>query len=662
MPRLRTGHAVRNRALTMKPLAVALVMIGCQSSPSSTLTDGGTTSNTLGADTEAVTLDGIQVPNLLHVMPSAVAAFRWTDTGFVEVPVQIDPREVRPFSDAMSPDDPRRGLATAVTTSFYTDSNAAPGDGTTFVGADSDPSFDADDELVVLARDFGGVAPAIRAPDGVNAASRTELHASIGASAGRDGYLYLFTRSGAPTAFPPQVTMTAAFSSSGDFKTFYRSNATDQTGTARGCGGGPWGVVYPESTTIIATAYQRHFAGRWISDELRVRGTTDHPDLLDIGEVRPAYSLLSGDVGATKASALPSSSHACDRSTTSFSGGPGTIITLRQGPLRAIRSVYGANSGTITERTNLFYPAKEDIYTFLRVHPISGASDGFDLSPEAEGMTYFNEHNQQGLAIDGVPDVYDRTFASWELVTGATQGSVLSIHRAVLVELGAESTTTYAPQTMFLDNGAAPSCVCSGDDDKFLGAHGPQVFSVGHSLPNTDPLRGDAGQLVLWRAVYPSEGLTSPQAAAEHASDVRALVVSVDGGTAFDPYAVTCGDGVCEVNETSANCPADCPAVPGANRCGDHTCVDGEQFLCRADCPPSAHADYYACLDASCNTDYFSCASDPGCSAALTCLEVCTDPYSSCVQSCGAAVTDQGSRDLATAVISCGATPCASTF
>jgi hypothetical protein len=639
-----------------------LVLASCHGS-SVPGADASAPVSTLGADAEAIALDGAQLPRLLHAMPDRIAAFSWTAAGFVEVPVQIDQREVRPFSDAMSPDDPRRDIATAVTTSFYTDSNLAPGDGTTYVGADHDPTFDSDDELVVLAKDFGGAAPDGSFPDAVDASTRTMLHATIGTASTREGFVYLFVRTNAPTQFAPAVAMSVAFiGETGDFKSFYRSNASDLTGTSRGCGGGAWGIVYPEDTTITAATYVRHFTGRWMSDELRIVGQAPHLDLLDVAEVRPAFASMTGDVAQTIATPLPLESHACDRSTTSFSGGPGTFVTLRQGPIRAIRSYYGANSGTITERTHLFYPAREDIYTFLRVHPIAGAGDGLDLSAAAIGMTYYNEHNLGGIPIDGVPDTYDRTFARWELVTGASQGSVLSVHRKLLVDLGPLSTTAYAPQTMFLDQGSDATCVCSGDDTAYIGAHGPQILTPGTSLPNTDPIRGDAGEVLMWRSLYPAEANLTPDAAAAHADDVQTLVISVDDGPAFDPSAVVCGDGVCEVDETSSSCPADCPPVPGASRCGDHTCVDGEQFLCLADCPLAGHADYFSCLATTCYTDYFSCGSDPGCAAGLTCIENCTDTYASCLQTCSATITDQGSRDLAGALVSCGAAACAGMF
>lgn len=651
----------------------AVAACGSSSSgPASPLGDGGlpetdgsgagTSASTLGLNDETVALDGAQLPKLLGAAPATLAAFRWDGSSWTAVRMQTDPRQVRPFADALSPGDPRKPLATGVTTSFYTDSNAAPGDGTTYVGADTDPTFDRDDELVLALADLGGRAPTGAAPTGVDASSRTEIAASEQSDATRIGYVYVFAGATAPASFPPLVTMNVAFpSSAGDFKSFYATNASSSAGTSRGCGAAGWGVEYPEDTTVTGASYERHFAGRWLSDEMRVIGASGKgPDVIDAYETRPVFASLDGEVGATTANPLPDASHACARSTTSFSGGPGTIVTLRNGPLRAIRSYFGANSGTITERTHLFYPHKEDVYTYLRVHPIAGAADGLDLSPDAIGMIYFDEHNLTGFAVDGKPDTYDRTFAKWEMITGASQGTFLSVHRQLLVDLGPGSTTTYAPQMMWLDVGKT-TCICTGDDE-LLGVNGPAIRDPAGPLPNTDPLRGPAGQVFLLRSLYYSEGVTTPAEAAARTADTESLVVSVDGRAPFDPYAVTCGDGVCEANETSANCAADCPPVAGASTCGDKKCVAGEEFVCLGDCPPTAHSAYFSCLSTSCPTTYDACGADPGCIDGLDCLQSCTAAYADCQQTCAATISDPGSLDLAKALASCGTPACASTF
>ncbi len=66
---------------------------------------------------------------------------------------------------------------------------------------------------------------------------------------------------------------------------------------------------------------------------------------------------------------------------------------------------------------------------------------------------------------------------------------------------------------------------------------------------------------------------------------------------------VTCGNGACDAGETTATCPADCPAVPAV--CGNGTCEAGEtNATCPADCPVkmcTVYTDVQAILKNNCN-------------------------------------------------------------
>ena len=65
----------------------------------------------------------------------------------------------------------------------------------------------------------------------------------------------------------------------------------------------------------------------------------------------------------------------CSRSTKSFMHGPTAFIANIDGPVRAIRSWVGANSGAITERQTKMYEQREDQSTYMRVHTIPGTFD-----------------------------------------------------------------------------------------------------------------------------------------------------------------------------------------------------------------------------------------------------------------------------------------------
>ncbi len=135
------------------------------------------------------------------------------------------------------------------------------------------------------------------------------------------------------------------------------------------------------------------------------------------------------------------------------------------------------------------------------------------------------------------------------------------------------------------------------------------------------------------------------------------------------PTNPTCGNGKCDAGETTANCPADCPAAGGGGAnscagkcgqintgggytgcqcqngceqagnccsdyqalcgsggttptCGDGKCDTGETAAsCPADCGGGTTTTPDQCVQAKCATQYASCAKDPACLTALPCVE-----------------------------------------
>ena len=98
----------------------------------------------------------------------------------------------------------------------------------------------------------------------------------------------------------------------------------------------------------------------------------------------------------------------CGRSEDTFNDAEGAFIANVVGPLRAIRSYIGANSGPYTQRTHVFYDQREDILTDLRVHAIPSVMDFWDYSPAASGMRYTNDRNLSGVIVDGEPRARQR--------------------------------------------------------------------------------------------------------------------------------------------------------------------------------------------------------------------------------------------------------------
>jgi hypothetical protein len=82
-----------------------------------------------------------------------------------------------------------------------------------------------------------------------------------------------------------------------------------------------------------------------------------------------------------------------------------TLLGWRAGPVRAIREVWGADSGTNVTKTETYYRDADVYHYHVRVHPIP--PDGLYTSWDYRlgGMTtYFNQLKPSGVAIDGIND------------------------------------------------------------------------------------------------------------------------------------------------------------------------------------------------------------------------------------------------------------------
>lgn len=400
---------------------------------------------------DPVVIQGSQAQRLLGAAPDRVVAFRWRD-GWRQVPVQVDERAVVLLRSAYGPADPPGGDA-PVPVLTYTD----PG---TFIGPDPDRNLDGNDEIALMYRDAGPRARGGADPDGVQAGSGVELALSDPRTEGRR-YLYLFRTPGGRTPAAGRDYVDYDFVlASGDYKSTYRLEQ------------GP----NPEDSWVRTPSYSHHFADRWISDQIRVTtpGSTG-TDILD----RHKFSFGPGQ---------------CGRSEDTFTFGEGAFVVNRDGPVRALRSYIGANSGPYVQRTHLFYEGREDIHTDVRVHGISGGIDFFDYSPAAAGMTYRNNVDFAGVPLDGVPEALSEAYHPWESVSGP-QGGLSIVHRFETnipnLRLGSywfdDSTPNPAPGN--------PEYQCTGDPFSF-GSSGPRMIGP---IPNTDPSYPPEGPAFLLR-------------------------------------------------------------------------------------------------------------------------------------------------------------------
>jgi hypothetical protein len=456
------------------------------------LVAAGSPASTLDRDRDPVVLTGSQLGHLLGLAPSTVVAFRYQG-GWVQIPVQIDERDTVTFEQVYGGGVPEFDIDVET----YTDAG-------TYVGADSDPLFDADDELVFMAKDAGDAAPAEGSlPEGVVAGSGVQLAIDDSLDGG-SGFVYLFQTDGSlvPDAGADYVDYTFALDA-GVYPDDY--NLAD----------GP----NPETSSVVTSLYETEFSDRWIRPVTRVTaGTASGVDILD----RHKNLFAPGN---------------CGRSEDTFSDGEGAFFANIDGPVRGIRSYMGANSGPLTQRRHLFYEGRQDIATFLRVHAISGMLDVYDYSPAASGMTYTNSLNTGGVTIDGSPDSVTAGLPSWEMVSGA-QGT-LTIAGMIDTDITPALTIT-----SYYDDDTTPSeTQCTGDDYEY----GQSGIWITSGIPNTDPMASPLYHLTGIRINYYDEpGRTVADAESRALQALTPLDVDVslfpdaDGVPAVSPPGLLC--------------------------------------------------------------------------------------------------------------------------
>ncbi len=449
---------------------------------------------------DPVVLTGADVASLAGVDPDDVVAFKY-DGGWQQVPVQVDERDVKDFCDVygIAGGSGLAGQAFTVpcgeSTLMYTDTG-------TFTGADSDTALDADDEIVFMAKDAGDIAGTTAEPAGVIPGSGVWLTITDPLMPAKTGHVYLFESDGSLTPGAGQQYVSYTFNLlSGPYLTTY--NTLD----------GP----NPEDSSATTAFYAHHFSDRWTTDELQITaGASTGVDILDRHK-----ALFSPGF--------------CGRHEDTFANGEGAFIVNKSGPVRALRGYVGANSGPLTQRVHVLYERRQDIRTFLRVHTIPSVMDFFDYSPEASGMTYYNDLNLSGVTIDGSPETPAAGAILWEMVEGA-QGSLV-MRSSVSTNITGFSFTSY-----YLDDSTPPVTQCTGD----AFAYGSSGTWINQSIPNTDPAQGASDFLHVTRTMYyDSPGLTvaEAQALADQGSTPLQVI-----GAGFPPGDMD-GDGCADAKE-----------------------------------------------------------------------------------------------------------------
>lgn len=420
---------------------------------------------------EPVVITGEQAPRLIGAEPSEVVAFSY-EGGWRQVPVQVDERKMldyRPIRQRGPNSNGFTALGYADPDTWaeadgvpQTETASPRGTGAEIPGTTGDPKLDSDDEIAMMIVHGGNPAGGHQPPAGVIGSTLTEVKVSDPLDPDKFRYIYLFvTNSGlSQSAGLDRVSYQVNYAPPlvPDYRFGYDFGSLGDNVNGR--------PINPEDSIVETDRYEIGIPGRWLIDELKVKaGTASGIDILD------------GDKSTV-------GTNGCGRNELTFSRGGGGMIADIDGPVRAIRSFIGANSGTYTQRDYVFYEGLFENRTTLRVHPgINRFVVAMDLAPEASGMTYRNSLNPDGVTVDGVQDSTVAGKFDWEQFSGS-QGTVTNVHRYDIDVEGTEYSSYY--QDMVTPDPTS-SMLCSGDDHSY-GAAGPMITTPTN---NTDPSRAD---------------------------------------------------------------------------------------------------------------------------------------------------------------------------
>jgi hypothetical protein len=425
-----------------------------------------------------------------NVLPSEVVAFSYHDD-WHQIPVQIDERDIREFAQiygSLADDGTSRGgFGSHVFEEVYCD----PG---TFTGVDSDPTLDANDEIVFMMQDIGLRAATSERPIATQQGSGLEV-VVVDPLTQETSYVYLFLQDGSldPSAGVTHVDYSFKLLS-GEYLSTYNTAGNDaETGLRNDDHGAQ---LNPEDSVIRTDVYERHWSYRWTCDSLSLFGG---PNLVE----REDYWIAPGS---------------CGRHIGTFNAQEGAFIANISGPVRAIRSYLGANSGPLVQVDRVYYEAREDVTVYVRVHPRASVGMFYvDHTDAAIGMTYANDLNMQGVIIDGIPDRLVSGLVAWELVTGDL-GSMLRLHDVETdIDFAAEDFALFytdeANTTINLCEACLEGCpqpMLLGDGD-LIGASGVWITAP---LPNTDPSLLATQHLTMLMTMYYGDSSWKPADAA----------------------------------------------------------------------------------------------------------------------------------------------------
>ncbi|HYP23596.1 MAG TPA: Ig-like domain-containing protein [Actinomycetota bacterium] len=369
------------------------------------------------------------VPPAVGVNPDDVVAYAFDGDRFREIPVQVDERFpyflANPNSDFGMYSGTDKELTYAWDVESWKKTGGRcfaeyPEEDTSklkgFPTTDPVPTLDADDEVVFMADDAGVQADLSQPGPPGTGDQRQEVRLVDPRDPAAERFVYLFTK---PTG--------SKFDADNGYVDYQRdanadewidrnsfaANDPEKLGTSN-AGYGPnlsGTVCNPDGTvrnstdrfprdgvTVTTDTYQWKATGRWMVREMHVTkpGTTRQfgPDLIDRWKGRAFQQSPESTISVV----------GFEDEQVNWEANSSLLGEL-EGPVRAIREVWGADSGTNVTKTETFY---RDAITYrykVRVHPIppDGLYTSWDYNHD-QVATYYNETKTEGVAIDGVND------------------------------------------------------------------------------------------------------------------------------------------------------------------------------------------------------------------------------------------------------------------
>ena len=441
---------------------------------------------------DAVVLKGADLSDLVGTEPGKIVGFAW-DGKWQQIPVQVDERHTVDVRQ-LYPEGNFPPYVGDNTPDFDLEVYADP---KTLSGADQDATFDADDELTFMGGDAGAPinGSSVTAPAGVDPASAVSVAVNDPIS-GEGGAVYLFEATGDldPSAGKDYVD--------------YEFKLTNLTGTQTLKDDyGYFSQFNPEDSTVKTDDYELHSIDRWMEDEMKITmGNSTGVDILD-REVAQATKTGCGRSEYTFSGRWTQDTSPGNDGNTDTEG---TYVAVIDGPVRAIRSYMGANSGPYVQREHVYYQDHEQNTIFLRVHPMLDLYSWTDYSPAAIGMTYRDLKNTGGVPVDGNPDTITPAGTA-DVANGAYAWQQLSGPQGSVSTVVGSDTDIPNPNfgTYYLDDSTptASNEVQCGGDGQSIGASGFGI--LGPVTPNTDPRLGVHNDLTVKRTRYfgpPSDG------------------------------------------------------------------------------------------------------------------------------------------------------------